>query len=206
MTTVALSVFRPYVQPEVLGCPLVMVDDAIRDAARRFSEDTWIVRADLTSFPTVSTTQNYTLSPPTGHEVLSVKTVILDGKGAPLTPAPENASLRYVQTPGAPTHFWFQEGALWFYPTPNAVFQVAVNAIIRPTTTTTVVDSRYEEYREAVASRAKYKLMSMKGVAWADPGAAQFHYALYSQLSNEQQVKDGTGRASSSLRVQTNFF
>lgn len=213
MATIVVSQFRPYVQPEVPGCPVVMVDDALIDACRRFSEDTWIINEDLATIPTVAAIQSYALTPAQGGspaaaicEVFGVKTVVIGGAGPALTPIPEHTTFRYDQTSGTPTAYWFKEGRLWLYPTPDAVVQLSVEGLTRPLKTTSNIIDTYAEHRESISCWAKYKLMSAIGAPWSNPDAALANYRMYRMLAGEQRAKSLTGRVASALRVTPNFF
>lgn len=202
----AFSAFRPYVTPEVPGCPQVMVDDAIRGGCRSFAFDTWAVRYDVPAFNTVNGTQSYVLTPPAQHEIFAVSSAVKDGVYPALSPAPDRAVVRYVQTPGSPTHFWYSLTSLWLHPTPNVAVNLEVEAVIRPTQAATTVDDQFLEYRDAVAAWSKYKLMLAAGKSWYNPEGARENYALYMKHVGDQRVRSNTGRVAAPLRAVTNFF
>ena len=202
----AFSAFRPYVMPEVPGCPQIMVDDAIRDACRRFSQDTWLITYDVPAFNTVSGTQSYTLAPPVQHEVFGVKTVVKDGEAPALAPVPEQTITRYAADDGTPSVYWFKSPALWLHPKPNLVVSLAVEALIRPTQTALTVDDQFVEFREAVAGWAKFKLMTITGKSWYNPGGAKESYAMYTKLVSEERIRQNSGRVSTPLRAVNSFF
>lgn len=200
----AFSSFTPYVQPDVDGAPLVLIEDAIRDGCRRFALDTWLITSDVT-IPTVDATQSYTVTAATGMEICGIKTISIDG-AAPIEPIQEDTAKRYVQAAGTPTGYWFKNNLLWLYPTPDAVVSLAVEAIIRPTVAATTVDDKFVEYRDAVAAWAKYTLMSMVGKPWSNPPEAEFFHRVYTQWVGEAKARDNTGRSAVDLRVRPNFF
>ena len=202
----AFSAFRPYVMPDVPGCPQVMIDDAIRGGCRQFAFDTWAVRYDVPAFNTVDATQSYVLTPPSQHEIFSVAVVVKDGEDPALSPVIDHASVRYVQTAGSPTFFWYKSTALWLFPTPNVVVNLEVEAVIRPTQAATTVDDQFLEYRDAVAAWAKYKLMMVSGKSWYNPSDAKENYALYMKLMGDQKVRSSNGRVAAPLRAMADFF
>lgn len=203
----AFSAFRPYVQPDVPECPLVLVDDAIRDACRALSADTWLFHEDLVTFSTVVGTQSYVLSSAiAGVEVFGVSTIILNGSLPAILPGSYDASRRYAPVDGAASFFWFREGRLWFDARPLAVATVQVDALVRPTIAATTVDDRYVEYRDAISYWAKFKLMQMVGRPWSNPQDAQISYQFYSSLVGDQRIKDGSGRVARPLRTAAPFF
>lgn len=190
-----------------------MVDDTLIEACRRFSEDTWLVSEDIVAIQTVAATQSYALTPALSGtpavaicEVFGVKTVVVGGNSPALTPISEQTIARYDQTPGTPTMYWFKEGRLWLFPTPDAVVQLSVEALTRPLRSTRVVSDLYSEHREPVVSWAKYRLMMTVGMPWSNPDVAVANYKTYQLLISGQRAKGNTGRVASTLRAQTNFF
>lgn len=202
----AFSEFRPYVMPDVPGCPQVMVDDAIREGCRRFSQDTWLLTYDVPAFNTVSGTQSYVLTPPSQHEVFGVKTVVKSGEAPPLLPMTEQTLARYAPDDGTPYRYWFKTPSLWLYPTPNLVVALTVEALIRPTQTATTVDNQFVEFREAITCWAKYKLMMVAGKSWYNPNDAKENYATYMKLRGEEKIRQSSGRVATPLRAVANFF
>ena len=200
----ALSAFSPYVRPDVDGAPNPLIEDAILDGCRRFALDTWLITSDVT-IPTVASTQSYTVTAAAGTEIIGVKTISIDG-ATPIEPTQEDTAKRYVQDDGTPNCFWFKNSLLWTYPTPDGVVSMAVEAIVRPTTTATTVDDKFVEYREAIASWAKYSLMSMVGKPWSNTQEAEFFYRVYLRRVGEEKIRDNTGRVNAELRVIPNFF
>jgi hypothetical protein len=203
---VAFSAFTPYITPEMPDCPLVLVEDTIRDACRAFSADTWLIREDLATFNTVVGTQSYTLSPAAMTEVLGVNTVILEGKLPALSLGSDDPSKRYVPQDGRPSEFWFWNGKLWFDTEPDSVVTVKVDAVTRPTYTATTVDSKYEEYRDAIAFWTKYRLKSIPGKPWTDPQGAAACYQHYTSIVGKQRAKNNSGGVARPLRAVASFF
>jgi hypothetical protein len=202
----AFSVFEPYVAPEVPGCPLVLIDDAIRDGCRAFSSDSWLIREDLATFNTVVGTQSYTLTAPATTEIFGVNTVVLGGALPALSRSSDDPSKRYVPQDGKPIEFWFKDGKLWFNTEPDTVTAVLVEALARPLTTAATVDSRYEEYRDAITYWAKSRLKRMMGKPWSNPQGAQEDYQFYISLVGDQRIKDNSGRVARPLRAVASFF
>lgn len=192
--------------PEVPGCPQLMVDDAIREGCRRFSQDTWQITYDVPAFNTVAGTQSYTLAPPAQHEVFGVKTVVKDGSVPPLSPVTEQTAARYAPADGPPSNYWYKTPKLWLHPRPNLVASLAVEVLIRPTQSATTVDDQFAEFREAVTCWAKYKLMLVAGKSWYNPGDAKENYATYVKLASEARMKAASGRVATPLRAVAPFF
>lgn len=199
------AAFRPYVLPEVPGCPLVIVDDAIREACRQFSADTWVITYDVPSFNTVIGTQSYSLSAPVQHEVYTVKVVVMSGS-TELSPAPESTAARFIPHSGDPSRFWFKSPKLWLDAVPDKVVSLLVEAVVRPTQAAISVDDQYLEFREAIAHYAKAKLMAMTGKPWFMPDMSNSNYIAYTQITSKQRVRVNAGRVAAPLRMVASFF
>lgn len=192
--------------PEVPGCPQIMVDDAIREACRQFSFDTWAITYDVTLFNTVATTQSYILTPPVQHEIFGIQTVVKDGTYPPLDPVAEQTVARYVQTNGGPTSYWFKSTKIWLYPTPDKVVSLAVEALIRPLQSATTVDDQFLEFRDAIAGFAKGRLMLVSGKSWYNPTDAQTSFRTYMKHVGDQRIRLNSGRVAAPLRAMAAFF
>jgi hypothetical protein len=202
----AFSYFMPYITPELPDCPLVLVEDTIRDACRAFAADTWLIREDLASFSTVVGTQSYTLSPAAMTEVFGINTVVLDGELPALLPSSDEPSKRYVPQDGRPSAFWFWDGKLWFDTNPDAVVTVEVDAVVRPTYAATSVNSKFEEYRDAIAFWTKYRLKHIPGKAWTDPQGGIASYRFYTDIVGRERIKSNSGKVARPLRAVAAFF
>ena len=74
-----LTSFYPYVRMDVQQVALPILADAVLLAAQTFCEDTWIYTADLAAVSSVAGQAAYTLVPPTGTEVVAIKSLSYDG-------------------------------------------------------------------------------------------------------------------------------
>ncbi len=199
------SAFRPYIMPEVPGCPQLLVDDAVREASRQFSLDTWLVTYDVPSFNTVVGTQSYTPTPPAQHEVLAVATVVKNGS-TELDPSGESTAAKYAPRDGSPVKFWFKSAKLWFDSVPDSIEPILVEAVIRPTQAATTVDDQYLEYRDIITAYAKAKLMAMAGKSWYSPPDSNAYYIAYTVQVSKQKVRKNSGRSAAPLRAVAPFF
>lgn len=196
--------FRANVQPDVPACPTPYIDSAIVDACRAFARDTWLL-TQSTLEVTSAGSQVIDLFGGVGEEVIGVSSVVIDGS-MQLTPYEPNQVLIDVQQPGRPTHYWFRDGQLVLFPTPDAAYSLSVQSITSPVFGTTSVDDRYLGYVEAIRAHTLYKIMRTPGAAWSDPQSAMANYALYKSLAGNFKNTSLFGGSHAQRRVIPNFF
>jgi hypothetical protein len=199
-----LDSFRPMIQVELHACPTVTIDAAVIEACRAIANDTWLVRYDVTEY-VFAGTPNYTVTAPSGHEVFAVKSIVLDGATV-LTPCADSAAKRNIAVTGTPNQYWFVDGELWLYPTPDTSYTVVVDAVIRPLFTATTVDDKFVPLSDAVYAWALSKLKRMDGVLWVDSQGSVLNYRLYKQLVGARRTTRDTSGTVNVRRVVPHFF
>lgn len=191
----SLTSFYPYVRMDVSQAAAPVLADAVINALQTFCEDTWIYTADLAAVSSVAGQAAYTLAPPTGTDVVAIKTLSYEGGRLQPTSEGELDSLYStsdwrVRT-GNPLHFYqtADTAAVRLFPAPEAavVGAIRVNAALRPAVTaTTVPDFLYADWKDVIAAGAKFRLFMMTASAWGDQGKA----AVFSQ-----EFQQGVNRA-----------
>lgn len=160
----ALSALYPDILPYVPGCPDPMLDQEIRRAAREFFErarawDDW-----LASITTLANVRSYTITAPTDAEVYRVKKATLDGQPLPVEiwreqdtepETVEGVDKRVV------TH---DRRVLVLARNPAAGQVLKVQVALMPTrSAATIPDALLDQYGDAIAEGAKYRLMRVPG-------------------------------------------
>lgn len=190
-----LTSFYPYVRMDVQQVAAPVLADAVLLAAQTFCEDTWIYTADLAAISSVAGQAAYTLIPPTGAEVVAIKTLSYDGGRLQPTSEDELDALYStsdwrVRT-GNPLHFYqtADTGTVRLFPAPEAAVTgaIKVNAALRPAATAAMApDFLYADWKDVIAAGAKFRLFMMTASAWGDPTKA----AVFSQ-----EFQQGINRA-----------
>jgi len=200
----AIETFRPYIQAELPACPLITIDASIREGCRALARDTWLIRSESVDYA-FDQIQAYDLTVPTGHEIIAVKSVILDN-AVELRHTTDSARLRSIPAYGAPQHYWFERGQLWLYPIPNASFTLTSETVIRPDLTTLTVDDQFSNYFDAIRSWVLSRLKRITGQPWTDLPGSELNHALYKRLISGHRTDRDLSGGPNVRRVATNFY
>jgi len=175
-----LSEVYPFVLPELPGCPIPMVDRAIVDSVREICRRTDILRSYQLVSP-IGGQKSYQIAPPTGMEVIDIKSVSTTGGNVYQIPLyTEASSLIPIDDSidGETIVYYrvFPQDTLNLYPTPKsgvAFNDIRVQYSYQPViTSTTIPDDFVNRWAMCVAARVKYMLMMQPGKEWSAPDYA----------------------------------
>jgi len=187
MADVALTVFIPQVQPFVPGCPREAQLEAILNACIKFCEESWIVREDIPAGNILSGTDDYTISPQSGREVVSVISFLY--KGSELSRVTEEWLDEHdygwrTADPGVPKAIIQLEPGrvrLNRVPDENVVDGLVPRVITKPTEDATTVEERlFNDWKKAIRYGALEELLSYGGKKWTDVKLADRNGRLFS--------------------------
>lgn len=209
-----LSDFYPYVLPEVPGCPEPTVDIAIRSALIEFCEKSLVVQRDLDPLTVVKGIVDYDLEPPTDQLVSKILRVWY--KGAELSPtAPDNISAPEVYNrlfTGASVErsdprIYLQKDdvTVSVYPIPKDTVAngLTVRVALKPTRAAEAIENvLFQDYAEAIAHGAKYRLLSMASKPWTNGPAASASFAAYNAGINTARQRASRGGTRADVRIR----
>lgn len=146
------------VMPELPKCPAPLIDKHMRNTWIRFCHETQAWTYDLTAINIRDGVQEYRLDglQPSYAQIDTVIKVILED--VPIEP-------------GTGYTMANRERAIWLVsePTADVTAGLEVQVALRPTRTSTYIDTRlYEDWEEQVAKGVMAVLMKMPGKAWSD--------------------------------------
>lgn len=178
--------FLVLVMPELPECPVPLIMDAANEVIEDFCKRTsiWTLPLDyVTTYPGVST---YQVDAPTGSRVLDLMSVTAGGR--PLRQASAAALSEITQdwqaaTSAYPSHYELQsDGELRLWPTPTQD-GVRIDMVARLTaemSMTELPDAVMRNWRRAIASGTKAKLMVTPGeFPWVNEKMGAVHSAAY---------------------------
>lgn len=170
MANVPFSALHELVLPYLPGADTPIIDSTIRKVVREWMKRTTCVRQTF-QFNTANGLSDYQLLPGSG-QVASIMAVWQDPAADPLRVATED--LRRTSSPARPTHWWEMiPGVVKFYPTPNGIYPITVNAVLTLTQTdTTLPEELVANYGEQLTSGVLSMMMSMPGKPWTQSKAA----------------------------------
>jgi hypothetical protein len=216
---VNLTQFFPFVLPSVLGCPDPTLLQAIRSACVDFCTTTLMVQ-ELVPLSVATGSQDYEVDVPSQMQLVKVLGVFLEDtwlepvsvesvrKGVALrgdvgsAQASHSTPTAYFQkTPTTP------EISLYPLPIVDITEGLTVRAAFAPTRSATSVDNTlYDHWVEAIAAGALSRLMALPGQPYTNPAEAAAMRAQFSAATRSASILARTGRIAASSRVSPKRF
>lgn len=174
-----LSSLFPDLVLMVPGCPEPTMERALREAARQFCRDTYVVTEYTDPTDTVAGEQVIELTGllDSSLEVVAVLETVVDGAVVPPVPQAlmRNASRAYAAAaPGAPrATYGLSERELLLWPTPDAVYTVQFLVATAPTAAATrIADDLGGRWKYALIGKAASILAIQPNQAYSSSGVA----------------------------------
>lgn len=189
--TALWSSFYPIVQPHVPGCPEVVIDEHLQEAASVFCARSEVWRQPIEFGTTTAGVSTYGVDTPLRAVVENVPYVYLDGSLL------RRSNDVYVeeysdQGDGKPVSYTVYSGdQLKFFPTPDGVYTYRGLAVLRPKTDATgVEDFIYQNHRRAIACGAIASLTIIPNKEWTNPELAAFYAAKFLKDTDDAKGRD----------------
>jgi hypothetical protein len=202
--------FLKEVMPDVMGCPIRVAENAIRNAAIDFCNESRAWRDDCADVPTVQGTAEYTLVPPTDGEVVAVYYAKFSDSNIPLSTIPEQHIKRGRQNPIQQKPKWFHAptpGVIELFWTPDEIHTLSVKAILKPTkSSTNGPDFLYNDWLEVIAHGAKARLVMMSGREWFMPKMYTYYKKEFIKGWTDARIRDSKSNVQSSTRLRPGYF
>lgn len=209
-----LSAFYPYVLPDVMGCPEMTADVAIRGALIEFCEKSHVLQRDLDPVTVVRGIVDYDLDPPANQLVARIMRVWYKDRELTAT-APDNINNAEVYNTlftGADKersepriYLQKDERTFTIYPIPQDTVAngLTIRAALKPTRAAEEVDDvLFEDYAETIAHGAKYRLLSMASKPWTNGPAASAALTMFNSGINVARQRASRGHTRADLRVR----
>jgi hypothetical protein len=202
--------FLKEVLPDVKGCPVRVAENALRNAAIKFCNESRCWRGSVTDVPTVQGTSVYTLVPPAESEVIATYYAKFTDSNIPLPTIPEMHLDRARQNPDEDKPRWFHSptpAEIELFWTPDAVYTLNVKAMLKPTKAATECpDFLYNDWLEEIAHGAKARLVMMSGREWFNPKMHDYHNKEFIKGWVEGRIRDAKSNVQSSTRLKPGYF
>jgi hypothetical protein len=203
----------PYVMPSVQGCPVSLVDNAIRSAVIDFCERTNMWKYSFPTTDVVGGQSSYTFTAPT-NSVIS-KPTFVSVNSIPLIPTNEedldntNPYWRSSSTLQPIAYYMDYNSTLTLVPSPtdSITSGLLMEAALKPTiTTTTYPDWMFNNWAETLAHGALMRLHAMPGKVWADPSTVALHRAKFREGVSRAKSRTMKSFAKQGKSVQPRSF
>jgi hypothetical protein len=218
-----ITVLSNRVQPDVIGCPRPVVDNAVIDAIIKFYEDSYIIEQGFSHDVVEADIDD------TDNDSVDVDIVTDGGVSATLRPA----VLTEFRIDGVPWNTEYldllndlndddfsaiagQDKILFTYPDLTTIKFFGIDArdqrfyikqaYVPLTTITTMDDNIYERFHKAIEARAKWELMSMQEKDWSNALQAVQNMGLYKDGVAEAKTLKSHNYTKSNKRVASQRF
>ena len=205
-----LTDFLPEVMPSVIGCPVPLVINAVRNSVIEFLAETGLLEQtiEVQMEPGVSA---YEINTEAGIVATRFLRGYLDTRGHPVvatTPASLDADLpNWRNESSAPRHAFVDSPNLIVHPVPTeagVLFRDFAYTLAR--SSTRAPDEVLDAWAETIASGALKRLLILPGTAWLNPELAVYHSSQFSTGIDKARISKIKGASLESLRVSPRAF
>jgi hypothetical protein len=183
--------FYPYVQPHLPGCPDIVIETHLQEAASEFCAKSEVWRYDIDKDFTSKNTSDYEIEVPTGAVLEDVLVLYLNGQ------ALKRVSDRHFDLPNTvsasrPTAFTiYQDTQVRLYPTPDGKYDFEGSAVIKPSLSASgVEDFIFEAHGRSIACGAIYRLALIPGKEWTNPELGAYYKAEFHRHISEAKGRE----------------
>lgn len=206
-TMVAITLFVPEVKPYLVGCPEFLAITHIRHAAIEFCEKSRYWRENLTPINAVANTSSYTLTPPTDALIWDVISVRHNGKELSSVIEDDITGNDWRSQTATDARSWFagERDNIRLAPTPSASGTANIDArvVVKPSRTANNLPKQlYDNYLNAIASKAKSTLMAMPGETWSNPALVSYHENIFMDGVTKATIESAKGYNRAPLRTR----
>lgn len=171
--------------PQVPGCPGALVKNEVRRSAIEFCDDSWIWQ-DRSEYTVPADHDEITLAIPAGSAIAGVQMAVDKAGFNEYTRSGTTITLDHAGTD-------------------STVFKVTV--FLKPARDAdSLPDFLYEDWFEAIESRAKYELMNMPGKKWFSPNLAVINQRKYLKHLGQAKIQARKTNDQTRLMVKQRFF
>lgn len=194
----------PYVLPSLGGCTEDLAIRHLRLAARDFFARTGVWKETLPDVQTAADTTVYPMAVPDGAEFARLLEVSVDGEPVDelVTQQQGNAYLRDEEDCSAAWVIEQRDLGLYM-PSPVADVAIVVEAVLRPTLTSTEVPDQYaEQHLEGIVHGALARLLALPRVPWQSAQDAANERAEFESAITAAAGMAGVGHIQGRLRTR----
>jgi hypothetical protein len=216
-----ITVLSNRVQPDIIGCPRVVVDNAVIDAIIKLCKDTHIIEQ---AFEHDVVSSDITAA---DNDSVNVDIVADGGVSATLRPIVvtefridgsiwETEYIELLNDLDDLSEIESVDTKLFTYPDRTHIKFFGIDAedqrfyikqAYAPLTSITTIDDYiYDRYHKAIEARAKWELMSMPGKDWSNAAMAEYNAGIYRDGVAEAKIVRSSGFTKGNKRVKSQRF
>jgi hypothetical protein len=196
------SDFYDLVVPDLPGCPLAVADNALRQFAIAFCEQSLAWRFEHPDIPVAVGTAEYLLAPPEGAVAHVITYAALDGEEIePVDPASLPIRDRGRRA-GKPRYMLSGPASVTLMSDLYAAGTLTLLVVLKPSATSMGIDNNlFDEYREAIVHGALARLMLSPGKPYTNPQFAAYHQQQFAVKAAAAGVRAARSNARIPLRT-----
>jgi hypothetical protein len=192
MATVLWDKFYPYLQPYVSGCPEIVMEAHLQEAAAKFFERSEVWRFDIEKDFAVKNVADYAIFLPSSEAVLeNVYEIVLDGRVIPRI-SDRHLKSTAVSTKACPKYYSiYQDASIKFYPTPDAKYEFTGSGVLKTKLTATgIEDWIFESHGRCIAYGAISQLTSVPNKEWSNPELSVYYNQKFLREADAAKTRD----------------
>jgi len=196
--------FYNTIQPYLPGCPEIVIDQHLQEAAQKFCERSEVWRYDLETDFTIAGLRDYQVEAPTGAKIENIGSMYLGGSLLKRVYDLDFKMLPVMPNARPVCYAIYMDRELRFYPTPDAKYEFTGNAVIKPALTALgVEDFIFDTHSRTIAAGAIASLAAIPGKEWTNQELA----VMYS-MGFKKHMDDAKGRDTrkANMRVDSVHF
>jgi hypothetical protein len=194
MATTTWASFYPYVQPYVPGCPEIVIESHLQEAAADFCAESEVWRYTIEPDFTSNGTSDYEIDVPKGTFLENIMYLYLDGNII------QHVSERHFRVAtnkdgsaikGTPTYFSvLDDNSIRLYPMPDGKYTFNGLGVLKPILSATGVETFiFTTHGRSIASGAIARLAEIPNKEWSNPELAMQH-----RIDFERRISSAKGR------------
>ena len=175
------SAFYDLAVPDLPGCPLTVLDVALREAAIVFCERSMAWRYDHDDIAVVAGTASYDFVPPAGAVVHTVRYATYNDEEIAVNVGESDIWIQdWRNASGTPKYLLGGESSLTLVPNPDVDGTLTLKVTLKPSSDATGIDDAiYRDYRQTIVHGALSRLMISPKKPYTDTNLATYHHQLF---------------------------
>ena len=183
--------FYPYIQPYLPGCPEVVIETHLKEAAADFLARSEIWRFDIDKDFTTASEKDYELDTPTGAVLENIYDLVLDDQPLARVSDRHINGTRFT-TAGRPMYYSiYQDTSIRLYPTPDQKYTFQGVGVLKASLAATGVENWiYETHGRCISYGAISRLAEVPGKEWHNPELAGYYRSKFDMDADMAKSRD----------------
>jgi hypothetical protein len=185
------SKFYPYIQPYLPGCPEVVVESHLQEAAADFCMRSEVWRFDIEPDFTSKSTTDYSVDTPKNAILENMLSLYLDGTKISAVTDRHFDRPSTAATARPNRYSIYQDTQIRFFPTPDQKYKFEGTGVLKPSLSATgVEDWIFETHGRCISYGAIALLAQIPGKEWSNPDLASFYHAKFAKGATDAKSRD----------------